>query len=99
MKEYVSILDDFVDQLYVDEELDRNIFNVGICQKDSECDRQRECVYRGQDSENGRCMGWPEHDQERIFLTSLKENEKEGAACDHDNQQYVCRGHRECMEG
>lgn len=44
-------------------------------------------------------MGWPEHDQERIFVNSLKENEREGAACDHDNQQYVCRGHRECMEG
>ena len=62
MKSYVTILDNFVDQLYVDEEVDKNEFNIGLCQKDSECDRQRECMYHGTESTSGRCMGWSEKD-------------------------------------
>lgn len=85
MKSYVTILDDFVDQLYVDEELNRDEYSVGTCQKDSECDRQRECMYRGTENTSGKCMGWSEKNQKTIFMTSLRENEKGGKNCDSDN--------------
>jgi len=42
-------------------------------------------MYTGSDSTSGRCMGWAEKDQQRIFISSLKENEKEGKNCDNDN--------------